>query len=79
MTFIKVGQGFSKMLSMINPDSLTRYDNKFGSTSQAGQYTMNPKSSHDHFYNEELEDHVPSGLPPTKPGTASGKTMNNFY
>jgi len=68
------------MLSMINPDSLTRIDNnKFGSNSQVGQYTMNPKNSHDHFYHEELEDHVPSGLPPTKPGTAAGKTFNNFY
>lgn len=66
-----MGQGFSKMLSMINPDSLTRVDNRF--TSLTG------KASHDNFYHEELEDHVHNGTLPGKPGTAAGKTMNNFY
>jgi hypothetical protein len=34
----KVGQGFSKMLSMINPDSLTRFEShsKFSTTNMVG-------------------------------------------
>jgi len=51
------------MLSMINPDSLTRLDNKF-TTIHGASPNMNGKSSHENFYHEELEDHVPQGSLP---------------
>eukprot|EP00347_Sterkiella_histriomuscorum_P001908 403370209 len=84
----RVGQGFSKMLSMINPDTLSRFDHngKFNSIHASHNHNhFNPHNlkhngSQEGFYQEEMEDHVPvnSTLPLHKPGTA-GKTMNNFY
>jgi hypothetical protein len=62
------------MLSMINPDSLTRYDTKFSGNLQQ----LQAKNSHENFYHEELDDQVHNSTLPTKPGTA-GKTLNNFY
>ena len=45
----RVGQGFSKMLSMINPDQLSRYDNHTMGGSKMPHETGNPMSSMDHF------------------------------
>ena len=63
----RVGQGFSKMLSMINPDQLSRYDN-FNQGSQDN--IMN------NYQNEEIPTHgkamMKGGLPPNGKSTSSG-------
>mmetsp|Transcript_23621 Transcript_23621/g.23312 ORF Transcript_23621/g.23312 Transcript_23621/m.23312 type:complete len:284 (-) Transcript_23621:168-1019(-) len=53
----KVGQGFSKMLSMINPDTLSRYEQQNRFSTLQGQ--LNKKESQENFYQtDEMQDHV---------------------
>ena len=69
----KVGQGFSKMLSMINPDTLSRFDN------------MRPMHSHVHSSEREQHDeemdhmHRMGGKAGATYHPTVNKTMNNFY
>lgn len=70
----RVGQGFSKMLSMINPDQLSRYDGQ--QLNQGSQENiMNT------YQNEEIPTHgkmmMKGGLPPNGKNTASG--FNKSY
>lgn len=67
----KVGQGFSKMLSMINPDSLTRFEShsKF-STTNGGVEAAGYYEQHHH------EGSAQKGMKSSFPGT---KTSANFY
>jgi hypothetical protein len=64
----RVGQGFSKMLSMINPDQLSRYDGQ--QINQGSQENiMNT------YQNEEIPNHgkmMMKGLPPNGKNTAPG-------
>jgi len=50
----RVGQGFSKMLSMINPDQLSRYDGISKTMGQDGaQHMTNVGGSADNFYMQQ--------------------------
>jgi hypothetical protein len=60
----KVGQGFSKMLSMINPDALSRYDQ---------QHTHSTKVSHD------MHGAGDSAVKDSRIHTIHHKTQNNFF
>lgn len=53
-----MGQGFSRMLSMINPDTIQKFENQ--SKQVATLHSAYNHSSHkgDHYYAEEVEDTV---------------------
>lgn len=83
----RVGQGFSKMLSMLKPDSLSRYEQSKAQSNiqQPGgmpqlndPYTGNEmandiRKTHTRFPNSKSQMHVGEG---GRPGSSGGKTMN---
>ena len=83
---IQVGQGFSKMLSMINPETLSKFDTHAGSgqrySSINGQMrhshnfnaTHGSQNSQEGFYHEEVGDTIPDAPLGSgmKPTTAVG-------
>jgi len=72
----RVGQGFSKMLSMINPEQISRYD-QFRQTNP--HHFHSNRHSQERLHPEEVEDSI--GHPThhdTMPKPVN-KTMSNFY
>jgi hypothetical protein len=61
---------------MINPDTISRYENNTQKFSSIHQGHRQHGTSQENFYNEEMENDVHNL---TKPGTAGGKTLNGFY
>lgn len=71
----KVGQGFSKMLSMINPDSLTRFEShsKFSTTN------INHGGIHQTYYEDGHHGESEKKGKHLFPGGTATKTSQNFY